>query len=145
MPDKHYADWDDFILAELKNSVTQLKTQYPKQTLSTIRWGMINTANIQHPFSKALPILSNWLNMPKDELSGCDLCVRAVSSNFGASERMVVSPEHLQDGVLHIPAGQSAHPLSPFYKDQQAYWVHGLPLPFLTSKLNHHLTFVPKH
>ena len=36
---------------------------------------------------------------------------------------------------LRIPVGQSAHPLSPFYKDQQTYWVHGLTL----------LTFVPEH
>ena len=79
-----------------KKRLAQLKTQYPNQTLSSIKWGMINKANIQHPFSKALPILSDWLDMPKDELSGCDVCVRAVSSSFGASERMVVSQMNYQ-------------------------------------------------
>ncbi|CAG1770915.1 penicillin amidase [uncultured bacterium] len=143
LPDKHYADWNTFILAELKNSVTKLKAKYPDKSLSEITWGMVNKANIQHPFSKALPMLSDWLNMPKDELAGCDACVRAMSSSFGASERMVISPAHLKDGILHIPAGQSAHPLSPYYQDQQFYWVHGLPLPLLAGTPEHHLIFIP--
>jgi penicillin amidase len=49
----------------------------------------------------------------------------------------------LDEGLLHIPAGQSAHPLSPYYRDQQAYWVHGLPLALLTGKSQHSLVFKP--
>jgi penicillin amidase len=65
------------------------------------------------------------------------------SANFGASERMVVSPAHLDEGILHIPVGQSAHPLSPYYRDQQHYWVKGLALPFLAGKSQHSLVFEP--
>ena len=86
----------------------------------------------------------SWLlDMPNDELAGCAGCVRVVSANFGASERMVVSPAHLDEAILHTPAGQSAHPLSPYYRDQQRYWVKGLPIALLAGKSQHSLVFKP--
>lgn len=143
LPDSHYADWNAFILAQLKSSLARLQAKYPDKKLAELTWGLVNTAQIKHPFSKVSPVLGWLLDMPVEELAGCDACVRVAGRAFGASERMVVSPAHLQDGILHIPAGQSAHPLSPYYRDQQAYWVQGLPIAFLAGKSQHSLVFKP--
>ncbi|MGZ8224740.1 MAG: penicillin acylase family protein, partial [Methylobacter sp.] len=108
-----------------------------------LTWGKMNKARFAHPFSKTVPLLELLLDMPEDELAGCSSCVRAVSPKFGASERLVVSPAHLDGGILHMPGGQSSHPLSPYYRDQQSYWVHGLPISLLAGKSEHNLTLKP--
>jgi penicillin G amidase len=143
LPDSRYTDWNNFILAQLKHSVTALKAKYPDKKLSELTWGMVNKAQIKHPFSSVLPLLSQLLDMPDDKLAGCEGCVRTAGADFGASERMSVSPAHLNEGILHIPAGQSAHPLSPYYRDQQPYWVEGLAIPLLAGSAQHSLVFKP--
>jgi penicillin amidase len=142
-PDK-YRNWDDFILAQLKQSAKQLKEAYPDTKLSELTWGKINTAQFAHPFSAAMPFLSLFLDMPKDQLAGCGGCVRAAGPDFGASERLVVSPGHLDEAILHMPGGQSAHPLSPNYRDQQSYWVQGLSIELLAAKQKHTLVLKPE-
>ncbi|OYV15312.1 MAG: penicillin amidase [Methylococcaceae bacterium NSP1-2] len=143
LPDSHYADWNAFILGQLTHSAAQLKAKHPDKSLAELTWGNVNIARVKHPFSNAIPLLGWLLDMPENELAGCAACVRVAGADFGASERMVVSPAHLDEGILHIPAGQSAHPLSPYYRDQQAYWVHGLPISLLTGKSQHSLVFKP--
>jgi penicillin amidase len=56
---------------------------------------------------------------------------------------MVVSPGREHEGILHMPAGQSGHPLSPHYRDQHRAWVEGKPLPFLPGATVVRLTLVP--
>lgn len=141
-PDK-YRNWDAFILAQLKQSAQQLKAAYPDINLSELTWGKINEAHFAHPFSTVMPLLSHLLDMPKDQLAGCGGCVRAAGPDFGASERLVVSPAHLGEGILHLPGGQSGHPLSPNYSDQQNYWVKGLPIELLARKSDQKLVLKP--
>lgn len=144
LPDPlHYPNWDAFILAQLKHSAQQLKAKYPGVKLSELTWGRVNKAHFSHPFSNFSSLLGLFLNMPEDELSGCSGCVRVAVPSFGASERLVVSPAHLDDALLHMPGGQSAHPLSPYYRDQQRYWVQGLPLSLLAGKSEHRLLLKP--
>jgi penicillin amidase len=42
-----------------------------------------------------------------------------------------------------MPAGQSGHPLSPFYRAGHDAWVSGEPLPFLPGEPRHTLTLRP--
>ena len=35
------------------------------------------------------------------------------------------------NSVLHMPGGQSGHPLSEFYREGHPAWVHGEATPFL--------------
>ena len=44
---------------------------------------------------------------------------------------------------MQMPAGQSGHPLSPFYSKGHQDWVHGRPSPFLPGAVQHTLTLVP--
>ena len=60
-----------------------------------------------------------------------------------ASERFVVSPGHEEDGIFHMPTGQSGHPLSPFYRAGHEAWETGEPTPFLPGETVHTLRLVP--
>ncbi|MGZ5620609.1 MAG: penicillin acylase family protein [Methylobacter sp.] len=144
LPDAaHYRNWNDFILGQMKHSVQQLQAQHPNVALMELNWGMQNKTKHMHPFSKALPILSDFLDMPSEALPGCAFCVRATGPGFGASERLVVSPGHFDDAILHMPGGQSGHPLSPYYRDQQNYWLKGLPMLLTAGKPEHALLLQP--
>lgn len=143
LPDKHYADWNSFLLAQLQHSADRIKSKQDDKALAKLTWSVANKAEIKHPFSEVMPFLSSILDMPKQALAGCVGCVRTIAQGFGASERLSVSPAHLTDGILHLPAGQSAHPLSAYYRDQQRYWAQGLALPLLSGSQQHSLTFKP--
>ncbi|MGI8426823.1 MAG: penicillin acylase family protein [Actinomycetota bacterium] len=54
----------------------------------------------------------------------------------GASERMVVSPGHEGSTILHLPGGQSGHPLSPHYRDQYRDWLEARALPLAGQPVN---------
>lgn len=144
LPDAaHYQDWNGFILGQLKQSIQRLQAQRPRVALSELNWGKLNKVKQSHPFSKALPILSDFLDMPGEALPGCAFCVRAAGPGFGASERLVVAPGHFEDAILHMPGGQSGQPLSPYYRDQQDYWLKGLPMPLAAGKSEHTLLLQP--
>jgi penicillin G amidase len=107
-------------------------------------WGERNTARICHPLSMALPAFAKrLLCMPFDPLEGDGNMPRVAAPDFGASERMVVSPGHEADGIIHMPGGQSGHPLSPYWGAGHEDWVHGRATPFLPGKAEHTLRLVP--
>ena len=114
------------------------------ESLENHTWGEQNTAKIQHPLSKAIPVLGWFLDMPSDELPGdTGHVVRAQGPAFGASERLSVSPGHEEQGILQMSGGQSGHPLSPFYGAGHSAWVNGEPTPLLPGAVAHQLTLVP--
>ena len=91
----------------------------------------------------ALPVLSRWLDMPREPLAGDGDLPRAQGPRFGASERFSVSPGHREAGLMHLPVGQSGHPLSPYYARGHRDWVDGRPSPFLPGQADHVLTLSP--
>ncbi|WP_374089585.1 penicillin acylase family protein [Methylomicrobium lacus] len=146
LPDAgHHKNWDRFILAQLEKSAAKVMARSPGAEWPELTWGKQNIVGHAHPFSKALPLLSAALDMPHQPVAGCGgYCVRVTGPDFGASERLVVSPGHVEDGILHMPGGQSGHPLSAYYSDQQAFWVAGLPLAFAGGKPEHKLSLSPQ-
>ncbi len=144
LPDqKIYADWDSLILNVLEQTAQSLQNKHKITNLADLTWGRINTTNNSHPFSRKLPILSSLLDMPQNQLAGCPYCIRVVYGLYGASERMVISPGHLQQGILHMPAGQSGHPLSSHYGDQQPFWESGKALPFMSNVVAQRFELLP--
>lgn len=108
-------------------------------------WGEQNTAAICHPLSRALPgVAKPLLCMPADPLPGDGAMPRVQRSDFGASQRMVVSPGHEADGIAHMPGGQSGHPMSPFWGAGHDDWVQGRPTPFLPGATRYTLRMVPR-
>lgn len=138
---RKFASWDALLEDAAKEVRDELKTQGP---LAERTWGERNTAAICHPLAKAIPLVGkHLLCMPSDQLSGDGGMPRVVGPDFGASERMVVSPGREADGITHMPGGQSGHPLSPFWGAGHDDWVHGRPTPFLPGKTAYTLKLAP--
>ncbi|KAF1696123.1 penicillin acylase family protein [Pseudoxanthomonas koreensis] len=138
---RRYPSWD----ALLEDAAREVRDDLAgKGPLSARRWGERNVARICHPLANALPgFLAARLCMPADALPGDSAMPRVQGPAFGASERMVVSPGHEADGIVHMPGGQSGHPLSPFWGAGHDDWVHGRPTPFLPGTARHTLTLEP--
>lgn len=137
-----YADWNALLADAARQAETELAEK--GADLSRRTWGERNTAAICHPISRALPAFARpWLCMPADALPGDSNLPRVQGPSFGASQRMVVSPGHEADGIIHMPGGQSGHPLSPFWGAGHEDWVHGRPTPFLPGKARYTLVLEP--
>ncbi len=111
--------------------------------LSERTWGERNQARIRHPLSAALWPVARWLDMPAQPLAGATQMPRVQSPDFGASERFAVSPGRESEAYLHMPAGQSGHPLSPYYRAGHDAWVEGRPTAFLPGPAQHRLVLSP--
>ena len=136
-----FATWDDLLAAAIDDTATE--TIRTGRARPETTWGWQNRAQIKHPFSLAFPWLGRWLDLPADPLPGDNDMPRVQSPTHGASERFVVSPGREDEGIFHMPGGQSGHPLSPYYRAGHAAWVRGEPTPFLPGRPAHTLTLQP--
>jgi penicillin amidase len=138
---RRFGSWD----ALFEDAAVEVRDELARQgPLAQRTWGERNTSRICHPLSMAFPSFAKrLLCMPFDQLDGDSNMPRVAAPDFGASERMVVSPGHEADGIIHMPGGQSGHPLSPFWGAGHADWVHGKVTPFLPGKAEHTLRIAP--
>lgn len=136
-----FESWRALLLAAADEVRSSLSDGRP---LAAHTWGERNTTAIRHPLSRAMPLLSRWLDMPKDQLPGDVHMPRVQGPSVGASERMGVSPGNEAAAYFHMPAGQSGHPLSPHYADGHAAWVKGELTPFMPGQPIHRLVLQPK-
>lgn len=137
-----YENWDQFLMAAVIQNIDYFNENF-EGPLSSRTWGEINRAAIRHPLSHSIPFLGASLDMPADELNGDLDMPKAQGRTFGASERFSVAPGDEANSVLHMPTGQSGHPLSEYYDAGHADWVAGLPTPFLPGQAVHTLTLTP--
>ena len=137
---RRYASWDALFADAAREVHDDLVEHGP---LAERTWGEQNTARICHPLIRAVPLAKPWLCMPSDRLPGDSAMPRVQSPDNGASQRMVVAPGHEVDGILHMPGGQSGHPLSPFWGAGHDDWVQGRPTPFLPGEAEYELTLRP--
>jgi len=144
LPDRGaFRDWPSFIVSLLENSARTLAEKNGVSSIEGLTWGKVNKVRAVHPLLGGLPVIGPFFNMPVEALPGCVECVRYSASRSGASARMVVAPDHETDGILELPTGQSGQVGSPYYSDQEADWVAGLPAPFLAGDGKHKLTLLP--
>ena len=107
-------------------------------------WGEQNRSYVQHPLSKSVPLLGLLTDMPDAMQDGVHEKMPHISSqSFGQSERIVVSPGHEEDGLMNMPAGQSGHPLSPYYGAGHDDWLTGKMTPFLPGATKWSLQIIP--
>jgi penicillin amidase len=138
---KSYADWPEFLRTQVDATITELAPLCGQ--LAHCTWGARNVVHIRHPLSRALPWLTSFIDMPSLELPGDHDMPRVQDGAVGQSERFAVSPGHESEGYLHIPGGQSGHPLSPYYRAGFEAWARGTPLPFLPGPAQHKLILTP--
>lgn len=138
-----FASWEALFVECVDRIASKMKSSgkpFEQQT-----WGSINAAQVRHPLSGAVPLIGRWLDMPDAPLHGARRDLPRISSpGHGASERFSVSPGKEEQGLFHMPGGQSGHPLSPHYKDGHAAWEQGTPTPFLPGKKVYELVLEKK-
>ncbi len=138
-----YESWHELLVEAVRGNVEYFEKNY-EGPLAERSWGERNTARIRHPLSRAVPLFAGLLDMPAEPLSGDVDLPKAQGPSFGASERFSVSPGDEANSVMHMPTGQSGHPLSEFYRRGHDDWVRGRPTPFLPGETQHKLTLWPR-
>jgi penicillin amidase len=150
--DPRFKTWDDELLAAADAVLQDARTAEASAHsagrsagagLAHRTWGERNTVTIRHPLSRSLRLLASWLDLPPHPLPGDSNMPRVQGPTFGASERLVVSPGHEDQGFFEMPAGESGNPLSPHYGDGEGAWERGEPTPFLPGAAVRVLRLVP--
>jgi penicillin G amidase len=139
--DPRHDSWEAALLASLDAALARLQRTCVR--LEECTWGAENTLAMRHPLSAALPFAARWLDMPAEHMSGDASMPRVQGVNFGASERLVVSPGREAQGYFHMPGGPVDHPLSPFYGAGHRAWVEGTPAPLLPREAAYTLRLTP--
>ncbi|WP_210188767.1 penicillin acylase family protein [Hyphomicrobium sp. CS1BSMeth3] len=139
-----HGSWDELLAAAARDVARDPANLRKDGTFHT--WGDVNRASsICHPLARALPdVAKRYLCMPDVALPGDDDMPRVQRPAFGASQRMAVAPGHEAEGIIEMPAGQSGHPLSPFWRAGHEAWVQGAPTPFLPGPPQHVLRLTPR-
>lgn len=137
-----YPSWEAQLLAAVDETLDYFEPF--AGPLAARTWGERNTAAIGHPLAGAVPLLGWLTDMPRQPLPGDQDMPRVQGPAFGASERFAVSPGREAQGYFHMPAGQSGHPLAPYYGAGHTAWARGEPRPFLPGEARYHLNLVPE-
>ncbi|MEO6996229.1 MAG: penicillin acylase family protein, partial [Lacunisphaera sp.] len=117
-----YKSWDELMLGAVDDVVADV--DHAGLPMRRFTWGARNTLRMQHPFSRFLPhFIGQFLDLPGEPLPGDNDMPRVQAPAFGASERMVVSPGHENEGIFEMPGGQSGNPLSPYFSAGHEAWV----------------------
>ena len=132
----HHSSWNDLFLDIADDAIASCG----RVPLSGCTWGRFNNVQIEHPLVNALEFLKPWLVAHNGPLPGGEHMPRVQQRASGASERFAVSPGDEANGYLHMPGGQSGHPLSPYFLAGHNAWAEGEPLPFLPGPMEHILT-----
>ncbi len=140
--DPQYSSWQEMLVAAVDTTIEETLETTPGDLRDRV-WSERNVTVYRHPLSAAIPVAWRWLDMPRHPLPGDLYTPRMHWGANGASERMVVSPGREAEGIMHMPTGQSGHPLSPFYANSHDAWVKGEPTPFLPGPAVHTLTLKP--
>ncbi|NJR72023.1 MAG: penicillin acylase family protein, partial [Gammaproteobacteria bacterium] len=100
---KPFTTWDDFLRAQINTVRDELIKAHGSIAAAT--WGQRNKTMVKHPFSRFIPALAPYLDMPATPQSGDSHMPSVAAPTFGASQRLSVSPGREQDGILTMPAG----------------------------------------
>ena len=138
--------FDELLVDAYRRAKHKLLDKYSpvEANMETLAWGKVNALSVKHPFADQIPLAGDMLNMQQVEGFG-DTYIPAVQApSFGASERLFVSPGHLEDAILTLPGGQSGHPLSKFFTTGFNDYATHAATPLLPSQPIHSRTFYKK-
>ncbi len=137
-----HASWDELQRSVFSNMVREMGAGAGGGIETP--WGARNLSRISHPFAALAPApIRRAIEIPPTPQSGDTSSVRVATPTFGASERFAISPGRLEHALIHMPGGQSGRPLNRHFRDQQAAWESGQPLPLLPSEVSTILILSP--
>ena len=141
--DASYASWDAMLQQALQRALHKLTAN--GQSLAQATWGKVNEVHFRHPLSAALPeILAERMNWPSWQGFGAQRDMpRIQGPKFGASMRMGVKVGDWSTGYLHMPGGESGHPMSSHYRDLLVEWRDGKATPIWPVGVAHTLKLTP--
>lgn len=134
-------DWDSWLQRDVDRLL--LAYQSADHGLAGATWGNRNVLDMRHPLFGDIPLLGRFFRGTPVALPGDVNMPRVQAPGFGASQRLVVSPGLEARGMLSMPGGQSANPLSPFFDRGHENWVRGSPQPLLAGAAEHTLLLRP--
>ncbi len=137
-----FTNWEQQLQGAFEQTLAQLTTKFGNN-IQNWQWGKVNELTIEHPFAKQIPILSKLLNMPTAPGFGDSYMPAVQKRGFGASQRFIAQPGHLESAILTVPGGQSGHPLSEFYRAGFDEYVEGKHTPLLPQTFMHQIEIVP--
>ncbi|WP_404341555.1 penicillin acylase family protein [Pseudoalteromonas mariniglutinosa] len=137
-----FASWDQQMVGAFTRVIDTLTTEYG-DNIQNWRWGKVNELVIEHPFAKQIPLLKRFLNMPTVAGFGDSYMPAVQRRGFGASQRFIAQPGHLDKAIMAIPGGQSGHPLSAFYRAGFADYAEAKHTPLLPQELIHQIVITP--
>lgn len=137
-----FTNWEQQLQAAFEQTLAQLTAKFGNN-IQNWQWGKVNELTIEHPFAKQIPLLSKLLNMPTAPGFGDSYMPAVQKTSFGASQRFIAQPGHLESAILTVPGGQSGHPLSEFYRAGFDEYVEGKHTPLLPQTFMHQIEIVP--
>lgn len=135
-----FESWDALLQAAL---VATIKDLDRKGGPGKTTWGALSRLEMRHPMSAFIPGFPTLFDMPSEPLDGDVHMPLAQTANHGPVQRMVVRPGAEETGFLSMPAGQTGHPLMPYYRAGHNDWLSGAPVPLLAGAEAHRLRLVP--
>lgn len=145
---KHFLDPQFTQWRELYSHVALELDQVFKEehgSLEQATWGEYNQVNFEHVLSSSLSYLSNLLlAVPNVSASGDAHLPKAQLGNFGATLRLVISPDNPTDSLLSMPIGQASNPLLPYWRSGHEDWVNDKPASLLPGKPHYKIAINPK-
>lgn len=112
--------------------------------LDELTWGTVNALHVQHPFSRVMPWLSGFLDLPKVPGFGDSYLPAVQNGTHGASQRFIIQPGLEENAILTIPGGQSGHPLSQFYQLGFDDYIANESTPLLPGEPHYTIAFSPQ-
>jgi penicillin amidase len=137
-----FANWDLLLASVAQETIEYFATEF-EGPFSDRKWGEQNILRVRHPLSRAVPALPWLLDLEPTPMSGDRHMPLVMAFNDGASERFAVAPGLEKNAYLHMPGGQSGHPLSAYYRTGHEAWIQGAPTPFLPGTTLHELWLIP--
>ncbi|ESP93580.1 penicillin acylase family protein [Pseudoalteromonas luteoviolacea] len=135
-----HQDWQHLLEAAYLRTHARLQTKFGAG-MANWTWGEVNTLTVQHPFSQQMPFLSRFLDMPAVPGFGDSYMPAVQGKSFGASQRFIAQPGHLENAVMTVAGGQSGHPLSPYYRKGFSAYAEGQLTPLLPGSIQHTIEF----
>ena len=129
--DPQYATWDEMMLVDDRCRSSRRPERDRSGALGDRKWSEYNVIAYRHPLSAGAAVCR-----PLARHADHDRCRRSLHDPgaFGLARRVRADGRlagHEAEGIMHMPTGQSGHPLSPFYSNSHEAWVNGDPTPFL--------------